>query len=176
MPHHLGIVDIILGLSMAARRSPSYEILDTVPDFVTTEIEGKHRVATTELYNTDNELRADLIAHTRAKKLGLDFTFYIELERTNRAPQIILKKFINYSALFVQQTRRFNWGKPVLLYVILDGADERRSEDRMKLVSSWVKDKPVAPAFRIATLSDVKERAFDGIWRKVNGDRWSIGQ
>ena len=174
VPHQLGIVDIIIGLQMASRRSTTHEVLDVVPDFVNTKIEGKRRAATTELFGTPDEFRPDLIACTRAKNSGALFTLYIEFERKNKERKEIEGKFVSYSKLFLKKERRFNSGKPVLLYVVADGHDDRYTADRIKLVSSWAKGKPVAPAVRFSSLTPVLERAFSDIWTKVDGSRWSI--
>ncbi|MGI9490966.1 MAG: replication-relaxation family protein [Geminicoccaceae bacterium] len=176
MPHQLGIVDIVIGLSIASRRSPTHEIFLTVPDFVNEEIDGKARVATIELLGGKNEFRPDLIAYARAKISGKFFTLYIELERKNKGSGEINGKFDNYSALFQMANRRFDKGKPILLYVITPCIDPKDTENRVKLVRSWVKNKPVAPAFRITSLDRLKENAFGPIWQKSDGSAWGIGQ
>lgn len=175
MPHQLGIVDIMMSLNIASRRSGTHEVDSMVPDFVFENIEGKPRIATIESMGTAHELRADLIAHIYAKILERSFTVYFELERKSRDSKKILKKFDNYSVLFKAKERRFNDGTPVLLYVVTDCSHERDTKERIKLVSKWASTKPIAPAFRITSLSKVKKNAFGQVWMKADGTPWSIG-
>ena len=176
MPHQLGIVDLMMDLRIAARRSPHYDIQWMVPDFVYEDIEGKSRVATIELLGTDNELRADLIACARAKNSERSVNFYVELERKNKGATEVTKKFDNYGVLFRTKDRRFNDGPPVLLYVVTSCVDPKDTDNRIKLVRKWVQNKPVAPAFRISSTDRIRDNAFGRVWQKADGSAWSIGE
>lgn len=176
MPHQLGLVDIMIGMRISARRSPTYDVQWMVPDFVFAELEGKSRIATIELFGTKNELRADLIACARAKNSERSVNLYVELERRNKAASEITKKLDNYSVLFRAKNRRFNDGPPVLLYVVTNSVKKEHTDNRKALVRKWALEKPVAPAFRIAALDDVKEDAFGPVWQKADGTPWRIGE
>ena len=175
MPHQISVVDILLGLHLSSRNLDSHDLLWAVPDFVSDEIDDQKVTATVENHGTKNEFRADLIACTRAKKSGNLFNLYFELERLSKDCKRVRKKFEDYASLFTKKNRRFNDGPPVLLYVITDCKHDTDTANRIELVRSWAKESPVAPSFRISTLSKVRRNAFGRVWTKVDGSPWGIG-
>lgn len=170
IPHHLGLTDIMVALKIASRRSATHEISWVLPDFVYTDLEGKNRIATIEFPGDKKfEVRPDLVACARAKISGRLYTPYFELERTHRKPRAIFRKFEVYANLFVSDNRRFNDGPPLLLYVTT-------SRERIKTVMDMVREKEVAPAFRITHIDDLKEDAFGPIWKTATGEQWAIAK
>ena len=173
LSHQIGIVDIIIGLRLAERRSLKNEILWTLPDFVLDRVDGKSRCATIEPIGK-SEVRPDMVACLRSKTTGERYVLYVEYERTKKQRNIVGDKFRNYSRLFRARKRRFDSGKPVLLYVLTPCRHDEDTDDRKKLVRKWASEHAIAPAFRTASLSDVVSDAFGPVWVKATGEPWSI--
>ena len=174
VPHNLGIVDVIIGLRLAERRS-IHEILWTLPDFVSERDGGSRKVATREPLGGKSEMRPDMVSVLRSGTTGQTHTLYVEFERAVKDRDYVSNKLKNYSALFRRKKRRFDHGPPILLYVIEKYRTEKWRDDRTESVIQLAREHHVAPAFRIASVDDVVNDAFGPVWTKVDGTSWSIG-
>ena len=168
IPHQLGVTDIMLAIAKASVHSKTAEVKEMIPDFLWEKINDKKITLTTEMEGTDLEIRSDLIVRLLAKNSGRSFTPYFELERNHRGRPALLYKFKAYSKLFTLPERRYDFGPPVLLYILT-------LADRRQTIIDMVKDFPVAPAFRITDLASLKKDAFGPIWKKTDGSDWAIG-